>query len=210
MPRHNSIRIMIVDDHAIVREGFAAMITAQPNAVLVAEAGSGEEAIKLYRQHQPDITLMDLRMPGIGGVAAVIQIRKEYPKSRFIALTTYAGDEDIYSALRAGVQAYLLKGMSFDELLEAIKAVHAGLRYIPKEISDRLHERELSVGLTERETEVLALIVKGKKNKDIANTLGVTESTVKWHITTILTKLGVEDRTQAVTMAIQRGIVHLS
>lgn len=207
MDKTNPIRIMVVDDHAVVREGFAAMINAQPNALMVAEAGSGEQAIELFRRHQPDITLMDLRMPGIGGVAAIQTIRREYPKSRLIALTTYAGDEDIYSALRAGVQAYLLKGMSFGELMEAVKAVHAGLRYMPDEITERLNVH--GVNLTEREVEILGLIVKGKKNKDIAKALGVTESTVKWHITTILTKLGAQDRTQAATIAIQRGIVHL-
>ena len=207
MSANHPIRIMLVDDHAMVREGLVAMLSARPGFVIVAEATSGEEAVTLFRKHQPDVTLMDLRMPGIGGVEAVRRIRSEFPQSRFIAVTTYEGDEDIYSALRAGVQAYLLKGMSFNELLNAITAVHQGLRHIPPEISRRLDER--TIDLTERELEILRLMAEGRKNKEIAVRLAIAESTVKWHITAILTKLGVGDRTQAVRTAIERGLVHL-
>lgn len=207
MNTQTAIRIMLVDDHALVREGIAAMISARAGFRIVAEAASGEQAIELFRRHQPDVTLMDLRMPGMGGVAAIEALRQEFPMSRFIALTTYEGDEDIYRALRAGVQAYLLKGMSFNELLNAITTVHQGLRHFPPEITKRLEER--AIDLSEREREILRLMAQGKKNKEIAAALAIAESTVKWHITTILTKLGVSDRTQAVRTAIERGLVHL-
>ena len=203
------IRVMIVDDHPIVRQGFAGMLATEPNIVVVAEAANGQQAIDLFRQHRPDITLMDLRMPVVSGVEAITRIRKEFPKSRFIVLTTYDGDEDIYRALQSGAQGYLLKTMYCDEILDAIRTVNEGRRYIPMPVATRLAERMAGSDLTSREIEVLQLIVKGKSNKQIADVLTITEPTVKGHVSNILGKLGVDDRTQAATAAIQRGIIHL-
>jgi two-component system NarL family response regulator len=204
-----SIRIMVVDDHPVVREGFAGMIGTEPDMKLVAEARSGEEARQLFRRHRPDVTLMDLRMPGMNGVEAIRAIRGEFPQSRFIVLTTYDGDEDIYRALEAGAQAYLLKDMLCEEILAAIRAVHAGQRRIPAEVGTRLAERMSGLELSGREQQVLALVVKGKSNKEIAGELDITEATVKGHLTNILSKLGVSDRTQAAITALRRGLVHL-
>ncbi|HEY3120836.1 MAG TPA: response regulator transcription factor [Vicinamibacteria bacterium] len=204
-----AIRIMVVDDHPVVREGFAGMIGTEPDMKLVAEAKSGEEAQRLFRQHHPDVTLMDLRMPGLNGVEAIRAIRREFPHSRFIVLTTYDGDEDIYRALEAGAQAYLLKDMLCDEILAAIRAVHAGQRRIPAEVGTRLAERMSGLELSGREQQVLELVVKGKSNKEIAGQLDITEATVKGHVTNILSKLGVTDRTQAAIAALRRGLVHL-
>jgi DNA-binding NarL/FixJ family response regulator len=204
-----AIRIMVVDDHPVVREGFAGMIGTEPDMRLVAEARSGEEAQRLFRQHRPDVTLMDLRMPGVNGVEAIRAIRREFPQSRFIVLTTYDGDEDIYRALEAGAQAYLLKDMLCDEILAAIRAVHAGQRRIPAEVGTRLAERMSGLELSGREQQVLELVVKGQSNKEIAARLDITEATVKGHVTNILSKLGVTDRTQAAITALRRGLVHL-
>jgi two-component system NarL family response regulator len=204
-----AIRIMVVDDHPVVREGFAGMIGTEPDMKLVAEARSGEEAQRLFRQHRPDVTLMDLRMPGVNGVEAIRAIRREFPQSRFIVLTTYDGDEDIYRALEAGAQAYLLKDMLCDEILAAIRAVHAGQRRIPAEVGTRLAERMSGLELSGREQQVLELVVKGQSNKEIATRLDITEATVKGHVTNILSKLGVTDRTQAAITALRRGLVHL-
>ena len=203
------IRIMIVDDHPVVRQGFAGMIATEPEMLVVAEAGDGEQAVEAFRRHRPDVTLMDLRMPAMNGVQAITEIRKEFPRSRFIVLTTYDGDEDIYSALRAGAQGYLLKDMYCDEIIEAIKAVHAGLRRIPPQVAMRLAERPVASDLSSRELEVLELVANGRSNKEIADVLGITEPTVKGHVSSILGKLSVSDRTQAVTAALQRGIIHL-
>jgi len=202
-------RIMIADDHPVVREGFAAMIGTEPDMTVVAQARSGEEAIDLFRRVRPDVTLMDLRMPGMGGVDAIRAIRREFPDSRLIVLTTYDGDEDIYRALEAGAQAYLLKDMICDEILAAIRAVHAGQRRIPAAVGTRLAERMTALDLSEREQRVLDLVATGKSNKDIAAALEITEATVKGHMTNVLGKLGVTDRTQAVITAIRRGLVHL-
>jgi DNA-binding NarL/FixJ family response regulator len=209
MNSSDRIRVMIVDDHPIVRQGFAGMLATEPNIVVVAEAANGQQAIDLFRQHRADITLMDLRMPVVGGVEAIIRIRKEFPKSRFIVLTTYDGDEDIYRALQSGAQGYLLKTMYCDEIIDAIRTVNEGRRYIPTPVATRLAERLPGSNLTSREIEVLELIVKGKSNKQIADALAITEPTVKGHVSNILGKLGVDDRTQAATAAIQRGIIHL-
>jgi len=200
---------MIVDDHPIVRQGFAGMISTEPTMQVVAEAANGEQAIELFRKYRPDITLMDLRMPGMTGVQAIGEIRKQFPNSRIIVLTTYDGDEDIYRALQAGAQGYLLKDMYCDQILEAINTVHSGRRSIPAQIADRLAERIACQDLTSRELEVLELIAKGNSNKQVASILSITEPTVKGHVSNILGKLGAGDRTQAVTLAIQRGIVHL-
>jgi two-component system NarL family response regulator len=176
---------------------------------VVAEGINGEQAIELYRQHKPDVMLIDLRMPIIGGVEAIAKIRQESPEARLIVLTTYDGDEDIYRSLQAGAKGYLLKDMFFEELETAIRSVHAGSRRIPAVIAERLAERMSGSALTDRELEVLELIVKGQSNKEIAKSLNISEATVKSHINSLLSKLGVTDRTQAATTALQRGLVHL-
>ena len=203
------IRIMIVEDHSIVRQGLVALLRTVPDFVIVAEAGDGRKAIELYRKHQPDVTLMDLRLPQMNGVEAIGRIRIDYPNARIIVLTTFDGDEDIYRALQAGARGYLLKGMTSDELVEAIRSVYAGKSRIPALVAERLAERMGAPVLTARETEVLHLIVGGNSNKEIAAALYISEATVKTHINSLLSKLGVTDRTQAATTALQRGIVHL-
>ena len=200
---------MVVDDHHVVRQGLVSMINKEPGLHVVADTGSGEEAVMLFRKHKPDVTLMDLRLPGISGAEAVAAIRGEYPQSRFIVLTTYDGDEDIYRALQAGAQAYLLKGMFREVLIEAVQAVHAGLRRIPPEVQARLDGRMGSHALTSREVQVLGLIAKGKSNREIATVLSIGDGTVKWFVKNVLSKLGVNDRTLAVTTALQRGIIRL-
>jgi two-component system NarL family response regulator len=204
-----AIRIMVVDDHPIVREGFGGMIGTEADMTVVAEASSGEEAIALFQRHRPDVTLMDLRMPGIGGLETMRLLLRQFPHSRFIVLTTYDGDEDIYRALEAGAQAYLLKHMLCDEILAAIRTVHAGHRRIPTAVGTRLAERMSSAAPSARELEVLELLGKGKSNRDVACELAITEATVKGHVTNILTKLGAVDRTQAVIIALKRGLIHL-
>jgi len=200
---------MVVDDQTVVRQGFAALINTVPDMTVVGEATTGHEAVELYRQHRPDVTLMDLRMPGMGGVEAITAIRREFPAARVIVLTTYDGDEDIYRSLQAGAQGYLLKDVFFEDLEAAIRAVHAGQRRIPAAIAERLAGRVGGSELTGRELEVLAEIVRGRSNKEIAAALKISEATVKSHVNNILSKLGVNDRTQAATTALQRGIVHL-
>jgi len=202
-------RILVVDDHPVVREGFAAMLETEPDMTVVGQACSGEASVELFRRQRPDVTLMDLRMPGMGGVEAIRAIRREFPDSRIIVLTTYDGDEDIYRALEAGAQAYLLKDMICDEILAAIRAVHAGQRRIPAAVGTRLADRLTGMHLSEREQDVLELVAKGRSNKEIAAALDITEATVKGHMTNVLGKLGVTDRTQAVITALRRGLVHL-
>jgi DNA-binding NarL/FixJ family response regulator len=177
---------------------------------VIAEAADGRQAVELFRKHQPDVTIMDLRLPALPGVDAIVAIRREYPNARIIVLTTYDGDEDIYRALQAGARGYLLKDMSGDELMEAIRTVHAGRSRIPALVAQRLADRVGGQDLTSRELEVLKLIVAGKSNKEIGKDLFISEATVKTHINNLLSKLGVTDRTQAATTALQRGIVHLS
>jgi two-component system NarL family response regulator len=205
----NKIKLLVADDHNIVRSGLTALINSESDMTVVAQATNGQQAVDLFKQHRPDVSLMDLRMPVVGGVDAIIAIRKEFPTARIIVLTTYDGDEDIYRALQAGASGYLLKGMLAEELLEAIRAVHSGLRRIPAAVAERLAVRMGGPGLTARELDVLALIVKGNSNKEIAAALTISEATVKTHINNILSKLGASDRTQAATMALQRGIIHL-
>jgi two-component system NarL family response regulator len=204
----NPIRIMFVDDHPILREGLAAIIATQPDMQVVAEAGNGQQAVELFRRHQPDITLMDLRLPVMSGIEAMAAIRREFPDARFIVLTTYDGDEDVYRALQAGARAYLLKDLLRRELLDAIRAVHAGHRWMSPSVAMRLAERLPRSELTAREMDVLKLIVRGQSNKEIAATLGVAEGTIRIHVSNILSKLGVSDRTQAAVAALQRGLVH--
>ncbi len=203
------IRIMIVEDHAVVRQGLVALLRTVPEFAIVAEAADGHEAIELFRRHQPDVTLMDLRLPRMNGVEAIAAIRVDFPQARIIVLTTFDGDEDIYRALQAGARGYLLKGMTGDELMEAIRSVYGGKSRIPSPVAERLAERMSAPVLTARETEVLQLIVGGNSNKEIAAALFISEATVKTHINSLLNKLGVTDRTQAATTALQRGIVHL-
>lgn len=205
----DTIRILLVDDHHIVRQGLAALLKTVPGFSVVAEASDGEQAVELFRKHQPDVTLMDLRLPKMNGVAAIARIRQEFPGARIIVLTTFDGDEDIYRAMQAGAKGYLLKGMDLNELTEAIKVVHAGKSRIPSRVAEKLAERMGGATLTPRELEVLHLIVAGKSNRDIGNALFISEATVKTHVNSLLSKLGVEDRTQAATTALQRGIVHL-
>jgi len=202
------IRIMVIDDQAVVRQGFVSLIGTVSDMEIVAEGSNGREAVELFRQHQPDITLIDLRMPLMSGVEAIGEIRREFPGARIIVLTTYDGDEDIYRSVQAGAQGYLLKDMFFEELESAIRKVHGGARLIPGSVAERLAARMSSSELTSRELEVLRQIVDGKSNKEIANVLSISEATVKSHINNILSKLGVSDRTQAATRALQRGIVH--
>ena len=204
-----SIRVLVVEDHHVVRQGLVALLNVVDSLEVVGEAADGVEAITQFRKQQPDITLVDLRLPRLSGVEVIERIRLETPQARFIVLTTYDGDEDIYRALEAGARAYLLKGMTTEELIATIRAVHAGKQHIPPAIAERLAERMGTEELTERESEVLEQIVRGKSNKEIAAELGISEATVKTHINSLLGKLGVTDRTQAATAAIQRGIVTL-
>lgn len=203
------IRILVVDDHNIVRQGLVALLNTVPDMKVVAEAGDGEEAIESHRRHKPDITLMDLRLPKLGGADAISRIREEFPAARVIVLTTFDGDEDIFRALQAGAKGYLLKGMDIDELTAAIRSVYAGKSRIPASVAEKLAERMGGPALTTREVEVLRRIVAGRSNKEIASDLFISEATVKTHVNSILGKLGVTDRTQAATTALQRGIVHL-
>jgi DNA-binding NarL/FixJ family response regulator len=209
MSNNEKIRIIVVDDQAVVRQGFVSLINTVADKVVIAEGNNGQQAVELYRQHQPDVMLMDLRMPVLGGVEAIKSIRREFPTARLIVVTTFDGDEDIYRSLQAGAQGYLLKDMFFEELEGAIRTVRAGGKRIPGVVAERLAERVGGSDLTGRELEVLQQIVKGKSNKEIAAEFRISEATVKSHINNILSKLGVEDRTQAATTALQRGIVHL-
>jgi len=204
-----SIRVLVVEDHNVVRQGLVALLNVVEGLTVVGEAADGLEAIEQFRKCQPDVTLMDLRLPRMGGVEAIQRIRLESPQARVIVLTTYDGDEDIYRALKAGARSYLLKGMTSEELVATIRTVHAGKSHIPPAIAERLAERMGAEDLTPRESDVLKEIVDGKSNKEIATALNVSEATVKTHINSLLGKLGVTDRTQAATAAIQRGIVPL-
>jgi len=209
MSKTEPIRVLVADDHPVVCQGLTAIISTQADMKVVAQAADGREALALFRKHRPDVTLMDLRMPEMGGVEAIRAIRELFPHSGFIVLTTYQGDEDIHRALKAGAQAYLLKGMPHGELLNAIRSVHAGLRYLPAPVLKRLADRPPGPDLSSREMGILRLIVKGLSNKEIAEKLSITEGTVKWHVNIILGRLNVSDRTQAAVAALQRGIVEL-
>lgn len=203
------IRVLIVDDHPIVRVGIAAIIEAAPDMTVVAQAGSGEEAVELYPKHLPDVTLMDLRLPGMSGVETIRTVMSRHRNARFVVLTTYEGDEDIHQALEAGARSYLIKGMPHEALVSAIRRVHSGGRFLPPPITRTLSTRLPESSLSGREREVLGLIVHGKSNKEIAVELGIAESTVKCHVSVILMRLNANDRTQAVVTALQRGLIHL-
>jgi two-component system, NarL family, response regulator len=203
------IRILVVDDHPIMRFGIATIVNATPDMETVAQAGSGEEAVELYDKHLPDITLMDLQLPGMSGVDAIRTIIARHGDARFVVLTTYEGDEDIHQALEAGARSYIIKGMPHDALVSALRRVHSGGRFLPPPVSRALSSRTPNSDLSSREREVLKLIVKGRNNKEIASELGITEATVKCHVGVILSRLNVSDRTQAAVAALQRGLVHL-
>ena len=209
MQSPKKIRLLIADDHFVVRMGLAALIDAQADMEVVGEAADGVEAVEQFRRLKPDVVIVDLRMPAMDGISATIAIMKEDPAARVMVLSTYDGDVDIHNALRAGALGYLLKGAVSDELVQAIRTVHSGRRYIPAAVATRLAEYVYGSDLTGRELDVLRLIVKGFANKEIAVSLSISEGTVKTHVNNILSKLGVSDRTQAATTAIQRGIVHL-
>lgn len=203
------IRILIVDDHPIMRVGITALISSSRSLDTVAQAGSGEEAIALHALHQPDITLMDLRLPGISGVETIRRIRSQSPNAKFIVLTTYEGDEDIFQAMEAGASGYLIKGMPQEMLVTAVKRVHGGGRYLPPPVSQALASRMPDSSLSGREREVLGLLAQGKSNREIATHLGITEGTVKCHVSVILMRLNASDRTQAVVTALKRGLIHI-
>ena len=205
----NRIRLLIVEDHHVVRKGLIALLQASPEVEIVGEAADGLEAIERFHALRPDITLMDLRLPKLGGADVITQLRASDPAARFIVLTTFDGDEDIYRALQAGARAYLLKGMTVDELLSTIRIVHSGKTRIPSAIAEKLADRVSGQELTPRELAVLERIVAGRANKEIATDLHISETTVKSHINSLLGKLGVADRTHAATLALQRGLVHL-
>jgi DNA-binding NarL/FixJ family response regulator len=203
------IGVLSVDDHALLREGIAALVNAESDMKLVAEASNGQEAIEKFRLHRPDVTLMDLQMPALNGIEAIIGIRSEFPNARIIVLTTYAGDVQVLRALKAGALGYILKGHVRRELLDTIRAVHAGHKRIPPEVAAELAEHAAEDELTPREIDVLRLIAAGNANKEIAAQLSIAEETVKSHVTNILAKLGANDRTHAVTIGLKRGIIEL-
>jgi DNA-binding NarL/FixJ family response regulator len=203
------IRVMLADDHPVVCLGLATMIDSQPDMTVVAQASNGREAVELFEKYLPDVTLMDLRMPEQSGVDAIRAIRAKHRSAMFIVLTTYQGDEDIHKAMTAGAQGYLLKGMPHDDLLDAIRRVRAGSQYLPQSVRDTIANRLPSSALSPRELQILELIVKGLSNKQIADRLGITEGTVKWHVNAILGRMNVSDRTQAAVAALNRGLVQL-
>src|SRR5712672_2775113 len=203
------IGILSVDDHPLRREGIAALVNAESDMKLVAEASNGQEAIEKFRLHRPDVTLMDLQMPALNGIDAIIGIRSEFPNARIIVLPTYAGDVQVLRALKAGAQGYLLKGHVRRELLDSIRAVHAGQKRIPLEVAAELAEHATDEDLTSREIDVLRRIAAGNANKEIAAQLSIAEETVKSHVTKILAKLGANDRTHAVTIGLKRGMIEL-
>jgi len=203
------IRILVVDDHPIMRFGIAALVATSNEMICVGEAGSGEEALELHSACAPDVTLTDLRLPGMSGVETIRAIRHRSPEACFLVLTTYEGDEDIHQALEAGASGYLIKGLPLEMLVSAVRKVHAGGLYLPPPISRALSERTPDTSLSARERQVLELIAKGKSNKEIAAALRITPGTVKCHVSVILTRLDASDRTQAVITGLNRGIVHL-
>ncbi len=205
----SQIRVFSVDDHPLLREGIAALVNNQPDMVLIGQASTGGEAIQLFKEYSPDVTLLDLRLPDMSGIDTLIAIRTAFPNARVIMLTTFEGDVEIHRALQAGASGYLLKNMPPSELLDVIRLVHAGKKRIPPEIASQLAEHMADEALTEREVEVLQQVAGGNKNRDIANKLFISEETVKVHIKHIMEKLGAADRTQAVAIGIRRGIIQL-
>ena len=209
MKTKTAIQLMVVDDHSAFRRGLISVIGSEPGMSVVAQTGIGSEAVELYRQVKPDVVLMDLRLPGLSGVEAIMAIRKEFPNARFIVVTTYDTDEDIYRAMQAGAQSYLLKDMTDEEVLSTIRAVYAGDARLPNNVAGLLAERMKREELTRREMEVLELLVKGRSNKEIGDVLGLSEAAVKFRLKGLFVKLGVKDRTEAVVSALRHGIFHL-
>jgi DNA-binding NarL/FixJ family response regulator len=209
MNDHSKIRILSVDDHPLISEGIAAIINSQPDMELVSQAATAAEAIRKYREHRPDVTLMDLRLPDLSGIDAMIAIRAEFPETRVIMLTTFEGDVEIQRALHAGARGYLLKNMPPSEILDVIRQVHAGRKRVPPEVAAQLTDHMGDETLTAREIEVLRKVGGGNRNKDIADMLFISEETVKVHVKHIMEKLGAKDRTQAITIAVRRGIIEL-
>lgn len=209
MTSGDRITILSVDDHDLVRKGLAAILSTEADLQLIAEASTGEDAVRLHREHRPDVTLMDLRLPDKSGIETTREIRRECNGAKIIALTSYDGDQDIYRALEAGVRGYLLKEMVHTEVVHAIRVVYAGKRFIPFEVSQQLSGFFPEVALTPREIEVLSLVARGFGNKEVGDVLGTAPGTVKAHVQSILSKLGAKDRTHAVTIALRRGIIHL-
>ena len=209
MSSRSPIRVFCVDDHPLLREGIGALVNNQPDMELIAEAATGAEAIQLFQQHVPDVTLMDLRLPGISGIDTLIAIRSEFPEARIIMLTTFEGDVEIQRALQAGARGYLLKNMPPSELVDVIRQVHAGKKRISAEIASQLAEHLSDETLTGREIEVLREVAEGNRNRNIAEKLFISEETVKVHIKHIMEKLGASDRTQAVAIGVRRGIIQL-
>jgi len=209
MSNAEKIKVMVVDDHPLMRVGVASIINARADMTVVAQTGTGEEAVALFPQHKPDVTLMDLRLPKMSGVDSILAIRGRWPSARFVVLTTYEGDEDIHRALEAGARGYVIKGMPYQTLIDALLRVHSGGRFLPPPVARALAARLPDSELSSREQEVLRHLVDGMTNKEIASLLGITEATVKCHVSTILMRLNVSDRTQAVVTALQRGLVHL-
>jgi len=203
------IRILAVDDHPLLRKGIAALVNAEPDMKLVAEASNGHEAIEMFRQHRPDVTLMDLQMPDLNGTETIVRIQSDFPDARIVVLTTYTGDAQVLRALRAGARGYILKGHVHRELLDTIRAVHAGQKRIPPDVAAELAGHATDDALSAREIDVLRLIGAGNSNKLIADQLSIGEATVKSHVTNILSKLGANDRAHAVTIGLKRGIIEL-
>ena len=209
MSSFSTIRVFSVDDHPLLREGIAALVNSQPDMELIAQASTGAEAVQVFKQHEPDVTLLDLRLPDMSGIDTLIAIRTEFPEARIIMLTTFEGDVEIQRALQAGARGYLLKNMPPSELLDVIRHVHAGKKRIPPEIASQLAEHLSDETLTEREVEVLKEVANGNRNRNIAEKLFISEETVKVHIKHIMEKLGATDRTQAVAIGVRRGIIQL-
>ena len=205
----NLIRILTVDDHPLLREGIVALVKAETDMKIVAEASDGEEAVQQFRRHRPDVTLMDIQMPNLNGIEAISRIRNEFPGAKIIVLSTYSGDVQVLHAIKAGARGYIVKGHVHRELLDAIRSVHAGHKRIPPEIAAELAEHAADDSLSSREIDVLRLIAAGNANKQIADKLSIEETTVKSHISSILSKLSANDRTHAVTIGLQRGIIEL-
>jgi len=208
-PDNSRIRVLSADDHPLLREGIAAIINSQPDMELVSQAATGTEAIRQYRTSRPDVMLMDLRLPDLSGIDAMLAIRNEFPEARIVMLTTFEGDVEIHRALQAGARGYVLKSMPPSELVDVIRQVHAGRKRIPASVASQLAEHLSDESLTAREIEVLRHVATGNRNRDIAELLFISEETVKVHMKHVMEKLGARDRTQAITIAVRRGIIHL-